>query len=110
MSSVEVLNLLRDRVRMERKKLSHSQAEFAALCGVPLRTFKRFELGGCDSIEVLIRITQGFRRGAGFDSLFPATLPSTQPRGIEAAMKSIRAKLDEGVVKGVPLASTLNKK
>ena len=100
MKSVDVLILVRNRVRMERRKLGHTQAEFAQLCGVPLRTFKRFELGGCDSIDVLIRITQCFGRGAGFDSLFPAELPILKPRGIEAAMLSIRSKLDEGVVKG----------
>jgi hypothetical protein len=92
--STDVLRLLRDRVRFERRRLGYSQTQFAVLCGVPLRTFKRFELGGCDSIEVLIKITQGFGRGPGFDMLFPAQPFSLQPRGMEVALQSIRSKLD----------------
>jgi transcriptional regulator with XRE-family HTH domain len=94
LASADVLRLLRDRVRIERRKLGYSQTQFAALCGVPLRTFKRFELGGCDSVEVLIQITQGFGRGPGFDMLFPPQPLALQPRGMEAALQSIRAKLD----------------
>jgi transcriptional regulator with XRE-family HTH domain len=92
--STEVLRLLRDRVRVERRKLGYSQKQFAAHCGIPLRTFKRFELGGCDSVGVLIQITQGFGRGPGFDMLFPAQPLPPQPRGMEAVLQSIRSKLD----------------
>lgn len=100
MISSEVLVLLRDRVRLERKKLGYTQAEFAQRCGIALRTFKRFELGGAGSVDLLIRVTQAFGRGAGFDMLFPAQLASMKPRGIDAAMMSIRSKLDERVVVG----------
>lgn len=100
MQSKDVSGLIRDRVRAERKKAGFTQAEFAELCGIPLRTFKRFELGGAGSIDMLVRIAQAFGRGAGFDMLFPAQLASLKPRRIEAALLSIRAKLDDGVVKG----------
>jgi transcriptional regulator with XRE-family HTH domain len=96
----DVLRLLRDRVRFERKRLGYTQADFALRCSIPLRTYKRFELGGCDSVEVLIRIVQGFGRAPGFDTLFPPQPVVLPPRGLEAAMLSIRKKLDEGVVKG----------
>jgi transcriptional regulator with XRE-family HTH domain len=102
MASDEVLDLLRDPVRLERKKLGYTQAEFAQRCGIALRTFKRFELGGAGSIDLLIRVVQVFGRGPGFDLLFPAQLPALKPRGIDAALMSIRAKLDDGVVKGQP--------
>lgn len=71
-----------------------SQPQFAAHCGIPLRTFKRFELGGCDSVGVLIQIAQGFGRGSGFDMLFPPQALPLKSRGIEAALESIRSKLD----------------
>jgi transcriptional regulator with XRE-family HTH domain len=100
MESRDVLALLKDRVRLERKRLGYTQAEFALLCGVPLRTFKRFELVGTGSIDVLIRVAQAFGRGAGFDMLFPPQAIALKPRGIDAAMISIRSKLDDGVVKG----------
>jgi transcriptional regulator with XRE-family HTH domain len=106
MDSGEVLSLLRDRVRFERKKLGYTQAQFAEECGIPLRTFKRFELGGAGSIDILIRVAQAFGRGAGFDMLFPAQLVSLKPRGIDAALMSIRSKLDAGVVKGEPTSDT----
>lgn len=96
----DVLRLLRDRVRFERKRLGYSQTDFARHCSIPLRTYKRFELGGCDSVEVLIRIVQGFGRAPGFDTLFPPQPVALPPRGLEAAMLSIRRKLDAGVVKG----------
>lgn len=107
MESQDVLALLRDRVRMERKKLGFTQTTFAERCGIPLRTFKRFELGGCDSVEVLIRVAQGFGRGAGFETLFPAHFIPSKPRGLDAALTSIRSKLNDGVVKGQPLEPDL---
>jgi transcriptional regulator with XRE-family HTH domain len=106
MASSEVLDLLRDRVRLERKKLGYTQAEFAQQCGIALRTFKRFELGGAGSIDLLIGVVQVFGRGPGFDLLFPAQLATLKPRGIDAALMSIRAKLDDGVVKGEARANT----
>ena len=94
LSSADVLSLLRDRVRYERGRLGMSQPQFATHCGIPLRTFKRFELGGCDSVRVLIQIAQGFGRGSGFDMLFPPQSLPLKSRGIEAALESIRSKLD----------------
>jgi transcriptional regulator with XRE-family HTH domain len=96
----DVLRLLRDRVRFERGRLGFSQADFAVWCGVPLRTYKRFELGECDSLGVLIRIAQGFGRAPGFDMLFPPQPVVMAPRRLDAALLSIRKKLDGEVSKG----------
>lgn len=90
----EVLQLISDRVRFERGRLGYSQADFAIWCGIPLRTYKRFELGECDSLSVLIRIAQGFRRAPGLDMLFPPQPVVMPPRRIDAALSSIRKKLD----------------
>jgi transcriptional regulator with XRE-family HTH domain len=94
LASADVLCILRDRVRIERRRLKYSQTQFAALCGIPLRTYKRFELGGCDSVEVLIKIAQGFGRGPGLDMLFPPQLIISRPHPLEAALQSIRSKMD----------------
>jgi hypothetical protein len=59
---------------------------------VPLRTYKRLELGGCDSIEVLIKVAQTFGRASGFETLFPAQPLQTR---LDAALISIRRNLDK---------------
>ena len=91
MSSSDVLNMLRNRIRLERSRIGLSQAQFALRCNIPLRTYKRLELGGCDSIEVLIKVSQALGRATGFDTLFPA-----QPlqNRLDIALLSIRRKLD----------------
>jgi len=89
-TAVDVVKLLRLRIRLERRRLGLSQAKFASLCGIPLRTYKRLELGGCDSIEALVKVAQGFGRGAGLNMLFP---PQPIQRRVDVALKSIRTKL-----------------
>lgn len=96
MDVVELLLLLRDRVRHERRRQGHSQAEFAAICGIALRTYKRYELTGSGSIEVLVRIAKGFGRAPGFDSIFPAQPLIMAPRGMEAALASLSGKIGNG--------------
>ena len=87
-----------DRVRAERNQLGFTQVEFAEVCGVPLRSFKRFEAGASDSLKILLQIAQYFERTSGLEMLFPAALPP--PRGMQAALQSIRQKLDNRVVLG----------
>lgn len=89
MSSDEVVNLLCTRLRAERKKLQFSQQEFAEKAGVPLRTYKRFELGECDSLDVFVRISQAFGRAPGFETLFPPSQLEVKPRGLEAAIANL---------------------
>lgn len=89
LSSGDVFELLCTRLRAERAKLRQSQRDFAAKAGVPLRTYKRFELGECDSLDVFIRITQAFSRAPGFETLFPPTQLDAKARGLDAAMQSL---------------------
>jgi transcriptional regulator with XRE-family HTH domain len=95
----DVQRLISDRVRLERRRLGLSQVVFAAQCGIALRTYKRLELGECDSIGALIRVSQFFGRAPGFSSLFPELLPPPLGR-LDVALQSIRAKMDARVVKG----------
>lgn len=97
-TSSEVFHLLCDRIRYERTRKGLSQVKFAGLCGIPVRTYKRFELYQCDSIDVLIRIAQGFGRASGLETLFPA-----QPlglRGMDALLDGLKKKIDARVVVG----------
>jgi transcriptional regulator with XRE-family HTH domain len=89
LSSNNVFELLYTRLRAERAKLHLSQREFAEKAGVPLRTYKRFELGECDSLDVFIRISQAFGRAPGFETLFPPAQLDVKPRGLEAAVESL---------------------
>lgn len=87
--------LLRDRVRFERRRQTLSQAAFAEVCGIPLRTFKRYESTGTGSIELLVKIAQGFGRARGFDSIFPPQPLNPQPRGVNAVL----ARLEQSIEK-----------
>ncbi|QKY03605.1 helix-turn-helix transcriptional regulator [Janthinobacterium lividum] len=96
----DVQRLISDRIRHERRRLGLTQVIFAARCGIALRTYKRLELGESDSIGALIRVAQYLGRAPGFDMLFPPPMLKRPARGIDAAMLSIRAKMDARVVKG----------
>jgi transcriptional regulator with XRE-family HTH domain len=66
-----IFSRITGRVRAERQKLGYSQKIFSGRCGVPLRTYKRFELGECDSLEVFLRIIKEFDRLTAVELLFP---------------------------------------
>ncbi|KIF83049.1 helix-turn-helix domain-containing protein [Noviherbaspirillum autotrophicum] len=70
-SAGELRRRIADRVRVERRRLELSQKEFADRCGIPLRTFKRFEQGQCDSLEVFLNIVVRFERVVALELLFP---------------------------------------
>lgn len=93
-----VQKLISDRVRLERRRLGLTQVVFAAQCCIPLRTYKRLELGECDSLGALIRVSQFLGRAPGFSSLFPELLPPPLGR-LDIALQSIRAKLDARAAK-----------
>ena len=89
LSSNNVFMLVCTRLRAERTKLRLSQREFAEKAKVPLRTYKRFELGECDSLDVFIRICQAFGRAPGFETLFPPAQLDARPRGLDAAVENL---------------------
>lgn len=70
LSSKGLRTLVVDRVRAERRRLGLSQSAFAAKCGIPLRTYKRFELDKCNSLDVLIKIIAACGRTKGLELLF----------------------------------------
>lgn len=75
----KLLGRIGDRVRGERNLLGLTQVEFAQRCGIPLRSFKRFEAGSCDSLTVLLKVAQYFNRASGLEMLF--LLPRYHPVG-----------------------------
>lgn len=81
-----------DRVRFERRQLELNQEEFAHMCGIPLRTYKRFELDQCDSLGVFIKLVMAFERATGIEVLFPARLPKVRLRTPIAALKRMQER------------------
>ena len=71
LSAPELRARIADRVRLERRRTKLTQKDFAEKCGIPLRTFKRFEQGQCDSLEAFLRIVVAFERVVGLELLFP---------------------------------------
>ena len=71
LSVPELRSRIADRVRLERRRLKLSQLKFAEQCQIPLRTYKRFEQGKCDSLEAFLRIVAAFQRTVAIELLFP---------------------------------------
>ncbi len=82
---------LSDRLRHERNQLGLTQKQFADQCGIATRTYKRFELGQCDSLEVFLKIVMWFERTRALDLLFPPKPVQVMPRSPLGAL----AKLDQ---------------
>jgi len=79
--STELRARIADRVRIERRRLKLSQANFARECQIPLRTYKRFGRGQCDSLEAFLRVVKTFELTAAIELLFPpkaSTLPDAK--------------------------------
>lgn len=70
-SASELKMHIADRVRFERRRLLMSQEAFAMQCEIPLRTYKRFEQGQCDSLEAFLRLVIKFERTIAIELLFP---------------------------------------
>ena len=83
-----------DSIRAERTRLSLSQREFALRCGIALRTYKRFELGHCDSLDVLLLIVQKFGRMQTFRLLFEGDAPAVKLRTPLAALARAKEKAE----------------
>lgn len=87
--------LIADRVRLERRRRRLTQKEFASFCGVALRTYKRFESGTCDSLEAFLSIVVAFERVVALELLFPPKeTAELKPRGPEAALEALRARVE----------------
>lgn len=96
-SPVELLRKqLSDRVRLERRQLGLSQKDFADKCGIPLRTYKRFEKGDCDSLDAFLRIVKAFERVITLDLLFPGKpVVLTEVRSPTAALARLMNRVAE---------------
>ncbi|MES2040386.1 MAG: helix-turn-helix transcriptional regulator [Pseudomonadota bacterium] len=86
-SAISLCTRIADRIRLERRRQNLTQSAFAEACQIPLRTYKRFELGKCDSLEVFIRIIIQFDRISALELLFP-------PKEVEVNSRSPAATLD----------------
>ncbi|RAA89263.1 hypothetical protein DN490_13925 [Burkholderia multivorans] len=91
----EICARIADRVRAERRNLQLSQQEFAIQCQVPLRTYKRFELGECDSLATFVKIVAAFDRIVALELLFPPKQVDTAPRNAVALLSRLVQRLDD---------------
>lgn len=92
-SASELRRRIADRVRVERRRLELNQKEFADRCGIPLRTFKRFEQGQCDSLEVFLNIVVRFERVVALELLFPPKPAAVvQPRSVSTVLERMRQR------------------
>lgn len=91
----EICARIADRVRAERRNLRLSQQEFAIQCEVSLRTYKRFELGECDSLATFIKIVAAFDRIVALELLFPPKQVDPVPRNALALLNRLVQRLDD---------------
>jgi transcriptional regulator with XRE-family HTH domain len=89
-----VCKILASKVRKARQDFGESQAEFAARAGIPLRTYKRFELHGKGTLEGFIRVLRTLGRTQYLFMLFPSPLPASL-KAREDAREKIRARSGE---------------
>jgi transcriptional regulator with XRE-family HTH domain len=94
LTAPELHLLIADRIRIERRKARLSQRQFAEKCGIPLRTFKRFEAGQCDSLEAFLRIVISFERTVALELLFPPKPAAlVEARSAGAVLERIKARI-----------------
>lgn len=93
LTATELRTRIVDRVRRERRRLGASQEDFAKITGIALRTYKRFELDQCDSLNVFIRIVITFDRVVAFDLLFPPEKAVVELRTPLAALERLRNRM-----------------
>jgi transcriptional regulator with XRE-family HTH domain len=75
----ELCRFIASKVRHERTRRRLSQTEFARAAGVPLRTYKRFEIDGLASLPTFLRVLRSIGRIRYLMTLFPQPMPESRP-------------------------------
>lgn len=87
--------LVGDRVRLERRRKGLTQKKFAEVCGITLRTYKRFENGECDSFDAFLAIVIAFQRVVAIELLFPSKdAVELKPRTPTSALEHFLSRVD----------------
>ncbi|MBN3858698.1 helix-turn-helix transcriptional regulator [Paraburkholderia sp. Ac-20340] len=89
LDDVQLCGYLADRIRSERKKRGLSQAKFATLAGVSLRTYIRFEQHGSGTLETFVRAFKALGNVRNLYLLFPQALPEN--RGLSLQIERLAA-------------------
>jgi transcriptional regulator with XRE-family HTH domain len=93
MSNVEITRAIGERIRAERIRQSKSQAEFAALAGIPTRTYQRFERDGSGTTETLVAVLRACQRLRVLQVALPQpTLPERQTPLSRLTLPRVRRK------------------
>lgn len=80
---LEVCRILASKVRAARVAAGETQVQFAERAGIPLRTYKRFELRGAATLENFVQVLRTLGRTRHLAQLFPAALPPRPPTVLE---------------------------
>jgi transcriptional regulator with XRE-family HTH domain len=80
-----VCRILASKVRAARVAAGETQAQFAERAGIPLRTYKRFELSGAATLENFIQVLRTLGRTRYLAQLFASALPPRPPTALEKA-------------------------
>ena len=67
----DVCEFVAARIRYERNRRGYTQKSFALKVGIPLRTYKRFELSGKGTISTFIEILRALERLVLLEFLLP---------------------------------------
>lgn len=89
----QIISVIADCVRAERHRQGFTQAQFAEMCHVPLRTYKRFELGKCASLQIFIQIVQFLNRIPAFDLFFVREVEMKISRSVVGKMEELERKM-----------------
>lgn len=88
----EVCRLLAARIRRARQDQGESQAQFAERAGVPLRTYKRFELTGKATLFNFAQVMRALGRSQYLLLLFPSPGPASVP-SLESGLAALRKRI-----------------
>jgi transcriptional regulator with XRE-family HTH domain len=80
------------KVRKSRQAAGLSQAAFADLAGIPLRTYKRFESHGKANLETFVAALRALERTQYLVTLFPADARMPVSPTLEETLRITRAR------------------
>lgn len=92
-SCPEVCHYLAMKVRKYRQHARISQAEFAQMAGIPLRTYKRFETRGRANLETFIEVLRVMERTHYLFMLFPSAQRAAPTISLEERLKGLTQRV-----------------
>ncbi|PPC94566.1 MAG: hypothetical protein CTY33_03155 [Methylotenera sp.] len=92
-SNIEVMEYLSAKILRERKKRKLTQAQFAKLANIPLRTYKRFEQDCNGSLNNFISVLKAFDKTNFLQAIFIEESLQKRPTPIDVIFEAKRKSL-----------------